>query len=136
MHNNKKSIFDKSIKSGKIKAIFHCLVFQILICLLISKSIIKIRQSKLPDPKEIGNSGSFFKNPIISKEYFGKLKEKFPEIVSYPINKKEVNKKNASLSVLCYLMNNNTSKVNPIYFIFYIIQNYGFTFFMIKCPLY
>ena len=56
----------------------------------VSKAVIKIRQSKLPDPKEIGNSGSFFKNPVITKEKLEELKLKFPEIVSYAVNKKHV----------------------------------------------
>jgi len=56
----------------------------------VSKAVIKIRQSKLPDPKEIGNSGSFFKNPIITKVQFETLKASFPDIASYPVNKKEV----------------------------------------------
>lgn len=56
----------------------------------VSKAVIKIRQSKLPDPKEIGNSGSFFKNPVVPKTQFEGLKSKFPEIASYPVSKKEV----------------------------------------------
>ena len=52
----------------------------------VSNAIIKIRQSKLPDPKKIGNSGSFFKNPIISLENISILKLKFPKIVHYKIN--------------------------------------------------
>jgi UDP-N-acetylmuramate dehydrogenase len=56
----------------------------------VSKAVIKIRQSKLPDPKEIGNSGSFFKNPVITKEKLEELISKFPKIVSYPVNKKHV----------------------------------------------
>lgn len=56
----------------------------------VSDAIIKIRQSKLPDPKEIGNSGSFFKNPVISIEKFEKLKANFPEVANYPINKKTI----------------------------------------------
>ena len=56
----------------------------------ISNAVIAIRQSKLPDPKEIGNSGSFFKNPVISIDQFEKLKSSFPEIPSYPVSKNEV----------------------------------------------
>lgn len=49
----------------------------------VSNAIISIRQSKLPDPKEIGNSGSFFKNPVIDDNKAKALKEKFPEMVQY-----------------------------------------------------
>ncbi len=50
----------------------------------ISDAVIAIRSSKLPDPKEIGNAGSFFKNPIITKEKFEKLQAKFSNIANYP----------------------------------------------------
>ncbi len=56
----------------------------------ISDAIITIRQSKLPDPKKIGNSGSFFKNPVITKAHFLNLKEEFPEIPNYPISKETI----------------------------------------------
>lgn len=51
----------------------------------ISDAVIKIRQSKLPDPKEIGNAGSFFKNPTISIEDWEALKESFPNIPGYDV---------------------------------------------------
>ena len=50
----------------------------------ISDAVVAIRQSKLPDPKKIGNSGSFFKNPIVSNGQFEKLKLNFPNVVGYP----------------------------------------------------
>jgi UDP-N-acetylmuramate dehydrogenase len=56
----------------------------------VSNAVISIRQSKLPDPKKIGNSGSFFKNPVISKTQFEQLKSKFPAIVSYPVDAQHV----------------------------------------------
>lgn len=51
----------------------------------ISDAVIQIRQSKLPDPKEIGNSGSFFKNPIVSKEKFLSLKKRFKDMPAYEL---------------------------------------------------
>jgi len=50
----------------------------------VSDVVIAIRRSKLPDPKEIGNSGSFFKNPIIKSAKAKKLKKEYPTIPIYP----------------------------------------------------
>ncbi len=51
----------------------------------VSDAVIQIRSSKLPDPKVLGNSGSFFKNPEISAAKFKVLTSKFPEAVHYPL---------------------------------------------------
>jgi len=56
----------------------------------VSNAVIAIRQSKLPDPKELGNSGSFFKNPIISKAEFSPIYAKFPEMKFYEVSETEV----------------------------------------------
>ncbi|SHG89129.1 UDP-N-acetylmuramate dehydrogenase [Flavobacterium defluvii] len=56
----------------------------------VSNAVIAIRQSKLPDPKELGNSGSFFKNPILLKSDFEKIHQKFPEMKFYEVSPTEV----------------------------------------------
>ena len=52
----------------------------------ISDAVIHIRSSKLPDPAKIGNAGSFFKNPEVSKQKHDELKQQFPSIVSYTLD--------------------------------------------------
>jgi UDP-N-acetylmuramate dehydrogenase len=52
----------------------------------IAQAVINIRESKLPNPKEIGNSGSFFKNPVIKAKAFAKLQSKFPEIAHFKLD--------------------------------------------------
>lgn len=58
----------------------------------ISDAVIKIRQSKLPDPAEIGNSGSFFKNPVVDSIIADKVKSEHPDAPIYPAgeNKKKL----------------------------------------------
>ena len=56
----------------------------------VSDAVIEIRQSKLPDPKKIGNSGSFFKNPEINKSQFEELQTTFPNIVGYALDNGQV----------------------------------------------
>ncbi len=51
----------------------------------VSKAVIAIRTYKLPDPAVLGNSGSFFKNPIVNLETYEILKDKRPDLVSYQV---------------------------------------------------
>jgi UDP-N-acetylmuramate dehydrogenase len=55
----------------------------------ISDAIINIRRSKLPDPKLIGNAGSFFKNPTIQNVQFESIKKEFLNVVGYPVGETE-----------------------------------------------
>ncbi|PWA07226.1 UDP-N-acetylmuramate dehydrogenase [Flavobacterium psychrotolerans] len=56
----------------------------------VSNAVIAIRKNKLPDPKELGNSGSFFKNPILLKTDFQKIHQQFPEMKYYDVSETEV----------------------------------------------
>lgn len=66
----------KSIQNPKIKDIYE--------------AVIDIRQSKLPDPKLIGNAGSFFKNPVVHRRKFEELQSRFEEMPYYEVNGNEV----------------------------------------------
>lgn len=50
----------------------------------VSQAVCQIRRSKLPDPSEMGNVGSFFKNPIVSPEHFTRIQAAFPNVPHYP----------------------------------------------------
>lgn len=56
----------------------------------ISKAVIDIRTQKLPNPKDIGNSGSFFKNPVITKSHYQTLLENFEDMPSYAVSENDV----------------------------------------------
>lgn len=51
----------------------------------VSRAVIAIRQSKLPDPAVLGNAGSFFKNPEVPEAALKRLLAEFPHIVHYPL---------------------------------------------------
>jgi UDP-N-acetylmuramate dehydrogenase len=56
----------------------------------VSKAVIAIRESKLPNPAALGNSGSFFKNPIVPIEIYEKAKANYPNMPHYPVSKSHV----------------------------------------------
>lgn len=79
---NKQPVFNTSY--GAIQQELDKMQVKELSIAAISQAVINIRQSKLPDPNEIGNAGSFFKNPTIPRQQFEDLKKEFPQIVGYP----------------------------------------------------
>ena len=78
---------------------------------LISKVIKEIRLSKLPNPTELGNSGSFFKNPVIPREQFLSLQERYPTIPHFEISAEEVKVPAAFLIETCELKGFRIDKV-------------------------
>lgn len=56
----------------------------------VRQAVIKIRKDKLPDPDKFGSAGSFFRNPVISKNKFNNLRSDYPDIPAYPANNQEV----------------------------------------------
>jgi len=79
---NKKPSFNTSY--GAIQQELEKMGVKELSIQAISQAVINIRTSKLPDPKQVGNAGSFFKNPIIPNDQFQELKTAFPDVVAFP----------------------------------------------------
>lgn len=69
---------------GAIEAELSSIPFETRTYKDVSDAVIRIRQSKLPDPTVLGNAGSFFKNPIISKVDFEKIHASYPDMPNYP----------------------------------------------------
>jgi UDP-N-acetylmuramate dehydrogenase len=84
---NKKPVYETSY--GAIQQELDRMQVKELSIQSIAQAVINIRTSKLPDPNEIGNAGSFFKNPVITNEQFKKLKMQFPSIVAFPVNEQQ-----------------------------------------------
>jgi len=81
---NKQPVFNTSY--GNIQQELDAKGIKELSIKAISDAVISIRSSKLPDPKEIGNAGSFFKNPEIPTAQYEQLKEKHPKMPGYKVN--------------------------------------------------
>jgi len=56
------------------------------------KQVCRIRKEKLPDPKELPNAGSFFKNPIVSSSQYETLKSEYPDLIGFSIPSSEGNR--------------------------------------------
>jgi UDP-N-acetylmuramate dehydrogenase len=78
---NKVPVFNTSY--GAIETELQKMGIKDLSIKAISDAVIRIRESKLPDPAKIGNAGSFFKNPTVSSEIFNRLKETHPGMPGY-----------------------------------------------------
>ena len=80
---NKQPVFNTSY--GAIEQELDKMGIKELSIKAISQAVINIRSSKLPNPAEIGNAGSFFKNPEVDKDQYQKLKSGYPAIVGYDL---------------------------------------------------
>ena len=80
-----KKVHSQNIDYGAIKAELEKLNILEPTIQDISRAVINIRQSKLPNPKELGNSGSFYKNPIVSKNEFNNFHKNFPDAPFYEL---------------------------------------------------
>jgi UDP-N-acetylmuramate dehydrogenase len=56
----------------------------------VRQAVIAIRKSKLPDPKVLGNAGSFFVNPVISTAHYEDLKKQYSDMPHYPVDERVV----------------------------------------------
>lgn len=81
---NKKPVFNTSY--GAIEQELKAMGVTQLNVKAISQAVINIRSSKLPDPAKIGNAGSFFKNPEVSKQKHDELKQQHPNLVAYVLD--------------------------------------------------
>jgi len=75
-----------NLEYGAIKTVLHEKGISDPTIQDVSDAVIEIRNSKLPNPKKIGNAGSFFKNPVVPKSIFLEIKSDYPEVPFYPID--------------------------------------------------
>ena len=75
---------DLRLEYGAIRSELEAMGIQDPTPLDVSAAVIRIRKSKLPDPAEIGNAGSFFKNPVLNLAAFSALQAAYPDVPNYP----------------------------------------------------
>lgn len=91
----------------------------------IRNTIIEIRKSKLPSPEEYPNAGSFFKNPVVDKEIYNKLHEKYPKLVCYDAGNIKVKLAAGQLIELCGWKGERIDKVGVFEKQALVIVNYS-----------
>jgi len=91
----------------------------------VSNLITKIRRAKLPDPKELKNAGSFFKNPVISVEKYEGINETYPDLKCYPVDNDNVKIPAAWLIEKCGLKGKRKGNVGTHKKQSLVIVNYG-----------
>lgn len=85
---NKKPVFHTSY--GAIQQELETMGITELSIKAISDAVIRIRSAKLPDPKQVGNAGSFFKNPVVEKKHFAGIQQTFPDAPAFPVDEDHV----------------------------------------------
>ena len=75
-----------NISYGNLKETLDAMDVDELTLKNVSQAVINIRESKLPDPMQIGNAGSFFKNPVIENDFYESLRAAFEDIPGYAVN--------------------------------------------------
>ena len=93
----------------------------------VSRLITKIRSAKLPDPKELRNAGSFFKNPVIPLEKYKSISDTYPDLKCYPVDDDNVKIPAASLIEKCGLKGMRKGNVGTHKNQSLVIVNYGAT---------
>ena len=91
----------------------------------ISKIVCDIRRSKLPDPSELGNAGSFFKNPIVNQDQIKQFQETYPDMVYYPVSEEKVKVPAAWLIDRCGCKGRREGSVGSYEKQALVIVNYG-----------
>ncbi len=91
----------------------------------ISNAVIEIRESKLPDPNVLGNSGSFFKNPIVSKEQFLSIQKEYPKMPFYEVGTDHIKIPAGWLIEMCGLKGKRFGQTGSYEKQALIIVNYG-----------
>jgi len=93
----------------------------------VMETIIRIRRRKLPDPQQLPNAGSFFKNPVISQSQWEELRQRFPSIPGYPLPSGQVKVPAAWLIDTCGWKGKRIGNVGIFPNHAAIVVNYGVT---------